>query len=129
MTEVLSRERKIINNPTNLIQKLNQHQISKIHTSERLKNAERKTTSNLEDIHNFEDNTGSFHLRSVKYNEVKSALMKARNDCSTGSDLLPINLLKPVQKEIYVAVNFYHQWVQARISPILKISNPMTPSN
>ena len=81
-----------------------------------------------------------FTLRPATYDEVRSAINKTRNDCSTGPDSIPINLLKPVSDLIISplthiincfieASEFPKAWKQARISPIPKNPSPQKLSD
>ena len=111
-------------------------------TSERLTSRERKSVDQLTNMINQlpENGANTFELRQATYNEVKSAINKTRNDCSTGPDSIPINLLKPVSEYLVSPLThvinsfinssqFPKQWKQARISPIPKISTPLVLSD
>ena len=119
--------------------KLNQHFNT---TSERLTPKLRKSSEELRSIiDNLPDHAAhSFVLRPTTYEEVKSAINKCRNDCSTGPDSIPINLLKPVSDFIISPLThiinsfiessvFPKVWKEARISPIPKIPSPQTLSD
>lgn len=118
---------------------LNQHFNT---TSERLTPKLRKPTEELKSIINNlpDEPVSAFALRPATYDEVRTAINKTRNDCSTGPDSIPINLLKPVSDFIispltHVINSFIEScefpkvWKQARISPIPKISTPQTLSD
>ena len=118
---------------------LNQHFNT---TSERLTPKLRQSPNELKSIiENLpHEQAPTFTLRPATYDEVKSALNKTRNDCSTGPDSIPINLLKPVSEFIISPLThvincfiesseFPKAWKQARISPIPKIPSPQTLSD
>ena len=111
-------------------------------TSERLTASQRTKSGELRQyIENLPaEKNGAFQLKPVTYEQIKSAISKIRNDCSSGPDALPINLLKPVTDFIIFPLThiingfiknnqFPVEWKQARISPIPKTPSPMSPSD
>ena len=90
--------------------------------------------SNLPD-----ENYNIFTLKESNYIEIRKELKNIRNDCSTGFDCIPPDLIKPVSD--YLASPLMHiinncikmrkfpkLWKTAKICPIPKISSPTTNS-
>ena len=80
-------------------------------------------------------NKDSFVLKTVTYQQVLNEINSIRNDCSTGCDNLPINLLKPLAETIAFLMTtiindcirkciFPEQWKVAKVCPIPKVHNP-----
>ena len=81
-----------------------------------------------------------FKLQSVQFADVEKHLNGLRNDCSTGYDNIPATFIKPVSEYLaspltfiinnFISTsNFPKLWKTARISPIPKIDNPISPKD
>lgn len=104
--------------------------------AEKLTNRKSLTSTELHSlIKTFPDNPQGFTIKPTTYNVVKTALNKIREDCSTGHDNIPINLLKQMSDYIISPLchiinsfisegTFPTEWKIARISPLLKVKSP-----
>ena len=104
--------------------------------------AENLTGKSPETIYksNLPDENYIFTLKESNYIEIRKELKNIRNDCSTGFDCTPPELIKPVSD--YLASPLTHiindcikmreiskLWKTAKICPISKISSPTTNSD
>ena len=114
---------------------LNNHYVT---TANRLLNKKSEPQENL--YKHIDDlppivNKNSFSLHLVSYDDVITELKSLREDCSTGYDQIPTNLLKLVLDTIASPLTniintsiieniFPHQWKINKVSPIPKINCP-----
>ena len=86
------------------------------------------------------DSPESFEIEHTSYETVHKILMELRNDCSSGFDHIPPNLIKPVIDQItsllvHIINNsidkgiFPDHWKIARVCPIPKIKQPVEPKD
>ena len=87
-----------------------------------------------------EDTPESFTINHTDYESVNKILHSLRNDCSSGFDQIPPNLVKPVIDHItsplmHIINNsidkqiFPDQWKVARVCPIPKTKHPTQPKD
>ena len=123
-------QKKITSSP----EKLNSYYVN---PAETLTDKQSATPTELNEIINNlpSTNKDSFVLKTVTYQQVLNEINSIRNDCSSGCDNLPINLLKPLAETIAFPMTtiindcirkciFPEQWKVAKVCPIPKVHNP-----
>ena len=108
-----------------------------VHLNETLTGKQSATTTELNEIINNlpSTNKDSFVLKTVTYQQVLNEINSIRNDCSTGYDNLPINLLKPLAETIAFPMTTIvndcirkcvipEQWKVTKVCPVPKVHNP-----